>query len=114
MRYKNSPAYIQRQIDRLLREHREYARAYIDDMVIFSATLENHIRHLRAVFKLFVKYNIAINSKKAFIDYLFVKLLNQKINSLDLFTNKEKLKTIVLLQFLYTLISLKHYLKLIE
>ena len=82
--------------------------------MIFSATLKNHIRYLWAVFKLFIKYNIVINSKKTFIDYLFVKLLNQKINSLDLFTNKEKLKIIISLQFLYTLISLEHYLRLIE
>ena len=82
--------------------------------MIFSAILKNHIRYLRAIFELFVKYNIIINSKKTFIDYFSVKLLSQKINSLDLFTNKEKLKIIVSLQFLYTLISLEHYLRLIE
>ena len=75
MRYKNSPAYIQRQINRLLREYREYARAYIDDIVIFSAILKNYIRYLRAVFRLFAKYNIAINPKKTFINYFSVKLL---------------------------------------
>ena len=114
MGYKNSPTYIQRQIDRLLREHREYTRAYIDDVIIFSPTLKDHIKHLRAIFDLFARYNIAINSKKAFIDYLSVKLLDQKINSLDLFTDEEKLKVIASLQFSYTLISLEHYLRLID
>ena len=76
IRYKNSLAYIQRQINRLLREYREYARAYIDDIIIFLIILENYIRYLRAIFKLFIKYNIIINLKKTFIDYFFVKLLN--------------------------------------
>ena len=114
MGYKNSPAYVQRQINRLLREHREYARAYIDDIVIFSATLKNHVRHLRAVFGLFAKYNIAINPKKAFIDYPSVKLLGQKVNSLDLSTDEEKLRAIASLDFPYTLASLEHYLSLTE
>ena len=112
MGYKNSPAYVQRQIDRLLREHREYARAYIDDVIIFSPTLKDHVKHLRAVFDLFAKYNIAINPKKAFIGYPSVKLLGQKVNSLDLSTDKKKLKAIASLQFPYTLASLEHYLRL--
>ena len=82
--------------------------------MIFSATLKNHVRYLRAIFELFIKYNIVINSKKTFIDYFFVKLLSQKINSLDLFTDEEKFKVIISLQFSYTLASLEYYLKLIE
>ncbi len=40
MGYKNSPAYVQRQIDRLLRAFRQFARAYVDDIVIFSRTAD--------------------------------------------------------------------------
>ena len=32
MGYKNSPSYVQRQIDRLLREHRTFSKAYVDDV----------------------------------------------------------------------------------
>ncbi len=112
MGYKNSPAYVQRQIDRLLREHRHYARAYIDDVVIHSATLEEHVKHLRAIFGLFVKYNISINPKKAFLGYPSVKLLGQKVDSFGLSTDDEKLKAIASLNFPHTLASLEHYLGL--
>ncbi len=108
--YKNSPAYIQRQIDRLLRPHRQYARAYIDNVVIHSATLEDHVKYLRAVLGLFAKFNVSVNLKKAFIGYPSVKLLGQKVNSFGLATDKEKLKAIASLKFLYTLNALEHYL----
>ena len=47
MGYKNSPAYVQRQIDRILRCFRSFTRAYVDDVVIFSRSLEEHLNHLR-------------------------------------------------------------------
>jgi len=43
MGYKNSLAYVQRQMDRLLRAHQAFARAYIDDIVVFSVIIEDHI-----------------------------------------------------------------------
>ena len=35
MKYKNSSTYVQRQIDRLLREQKKYVRVYVNDIVIF-------------------------------------------------------------------------------
>jgi len=61
MGYKNSLAYVQRQIDRLLRAYQAFARAYIDNIVIFSVIIEDYIQYLRTVFSLFVKFNISIS-----------------------------------------------------
>ena len=44
-----APATFQRMMDRILRAHREYAAAYIDDIVIHSCTWTLHLHHLRAV-----------------------------------------------------------------
>lgn len=44
MGYRNSQAYVQRQIDRLLYEYRHFAKAYVDDVVVFSQSLEEHLR----------------------------------------------------------------------
>jgi hypothetical protein len=43
MGFKNSVSYVQRQIDRILRPVRYFARAYINDVVVFSKTLEEHL-----------------------------------------------------------------------
>ena len=109
MGYKNSPAYVQRQIDRVLRPYRSFARAYIDDVVIHSATVEEHIQHLRQIFGLFSKHHISINPKKAFLGYPSVTLLGQKVNSLGLSTSEEKLQAIAKLSFPQSLSALETY-----
>ena len=54
--------------------------------------------------------NISINFVKAFIDYLFVNLLRQHVNSLDLFIDKDKIKIIFELIFSQNLNDLETYL----
>ena len=112
MGFKNSPAYVQRQIDRLLRDHRRYARAYVNDIVVFSRTKEEHKAHLRAVFEVLKQNNISIKPTKAFIGYPSVSLLGQKVDSLGLATADEKLRAIARLRFPSNLRQLESYLGL--
>ena len=114
MRFKNSSVYVQRQIDRLLRQHRSYVRVYVNDIVVFSRIKKKHEKHLRVVFSMLKKNNISIKLIKTFIDYFSVSLLNQKIDSLDLAIAIEKLKIIVKLRFSINLRQLKSYLSLID
>lgn len=112
MGYKNSPAYVQRQIDRILRLYRAFARAYVDDIIVFSKTAEEHAEHLRKIFDVLSANNISINPKKAFIGYPSVNLLGQRVNSLGLSTDEEKLKAIATLSFPTNLSKLETYLGL--
>lgn len=52
MGYKNSVAYVQRQIDRLLWPYKKFARAYVDDIVIVSQTLADHLTYLKTIFSM--------------------------------------------------------------
>ena len=110
MGFKNSPAYVQRQIDRVLRPFRTFARAYVDDVVIFSRSLREHHLHLSKVFSLFQSNGISINPAKAFLGYPSVHLLGQKVNSFGLSTADDKLKAISQLDFPRTLSQLETYL----
>lgn len=47
---KNAPTEFQRVMDMILAGV-EFARCYIDDIIIFSATVEEHERHLQGVFE---------------------------------------------------------------
>jgi len=84
----------------------------VNDIVIYFKILKKHLHHLSAIFSLFVKRDIFIKLSKVFLEYLTVQLLRQKISSLRLTTDKEKLKTIVCLMFLHTLKKLETYLEL--
>lgn len=112
MGYKNSPAYVQRQIDRLLRAQRKFARAYVDDIVIFSETQADHEAHLHEVFSVLQANNISIKAAKAFVGYPSVALLGQRVDSFGLATSAEKLKAIAKLRFPRTLKQLETYLGL--
>lgn len=109
MGYKNSPSYVQRQIDRLLRRF-TFARAYVDDVVIYSKSLQEHVEHLRQIFNLFMQSGISINPFKAFLGYPSVQLLGQKVDSLGLWTAEDKLRAIAKISFPETLSKLETYL----
>ena len=110
--FKNSVSYVQRQIDRILRPFQAFSRAYIDDVVIYSQTLEEHVQHLREIFATFRRMRISIKPTKAFLGFPSVRLLGQLIDSFGLATAEDKLLAISQLKFPDTLQDLEHYLGL--
>lgn len=110
MGYRGSKAYAQRQIDIILRGCEAYAKAYIDDIVIFSATLDQHIEHLNAVFCLFTEHNVTLNPHKAHLGYPLITLLGQKVNGLGLTSAAEKIAAISSWKFPHSLKQLESYL----
>ena len=46
---RNGPAVFQRLMDNLLHQDKEYSQVYIDDIAIFSATWEEHCKHIGVV-----------------------------------------------------------------
>jgi len=97
-------------IDTMLRDFRHFCRAYVDDIVIYSTSLEQHVEHLRQVFAALDKSNIHLSPKKSFLGFLSVRLLGQKVDALGLATAAEKLAAISTLSFLTTLSLLETYL----
>jgi hypothetical protein len=76
--------------------------------------MTKHVTHLIKIFEILIENEISINSKKTFIEYSSIQLLEQRVDSLNLFTDEEKLKAIAKLKFSRILKQLKTYLDLIE
>ena len=114
IKFKNSSVYVQRKIDAILRVYRAFAKAYIDDIVVFSRILKKHLNHFRQIFQLLNSYGIRLLFKKSFLDYSIVVLLDQKIDVFDLIITANKLAVIINLKFFYILKNLKSYLSLID
>ena len=112
MSYCNSPAYVQRQTNRLLRPFKSFAKKYVNDIVIFSKTLAKHISHLRQVFTLFQRVRVTLKPFKSFLSYPNVQLLKQRVNSFKLFISSKRLTTISKLKFSHTLAALETYLNM--
>ncbi len=114
MRYKKSLLYMQRQTDAMLRSYQKFTCTYINDIIIFSLILKNHLQHLQNVFDLFHAWCVNLTSNKSFLDYSSIILLNQWVDSLRIFTFKNKIKIIISLQFSNNLRNLKTFSDFIE
>ena len=75
MNFKGSLFYVQRIINKKLRSLKNFVKVYIDDLIIFSKDFDLHFEHLRKLFQLLKKLKIIINSKKTFLNYFNVTLL---------------------------------------
>uniref|UniRef100_A0A8C6LCR8 ribonuclease H n=1 Tax=Nothobranchius furzeri TaxID=105023 RepID=A0A8C6LCR8_NOTFU len=74
-----APATFQRLVDIVLRGADTYAAAYIDDIVVFSETWEEHVKHLTDVFQRIQAAGLVINPKKCHIAKTEVEYLGYVI-----------------------------------
>lgn len=112
MGYIYSIAYVQRKIDNIFWNVRDWPWAYVDDIICGATSLEDMIDQLWILFQIFVAFNISIKPTKTFLNYPDVGILGQKVNLLGLTTAEEKLKAIKRLTYPNTLGALKYYLGL--
>lgn len=114
MKNKNFVSYVQRQMKTIFRSVKEFAKIFIDDIVIRSKFFDDYMTHVRAILEIFTKYNIFIKSTKVVLNYFDVVLFKQRINALEFIITKKRLKFIIKIKFSTTLKNLKHYPKLTE
>nr|KYP66817.1 polyprotein [Cajanus cajan] len=75
MGLKNAPSEFQNIMNTILNPYSKFALVYIDDVLIFSESIEQHLKHLR-IFKNLIKKNGMVISKKK------IKLAQTKIRFL--------------------------------
>ncbi len=81
MGYKNSPLIVQKVMNITLRDLlNKGVSIYLDDIVVFTKTREEHIKLLRKVFQQLSKNNLVINQKKIQFMQEKVSLLGFNIN----------------------------------
>lgn len=81
-----APPTFQRLMGAILNDVGEFAAAYLDDVVIFSSSWQDHLRHLQAVFQRIKDAGLTINPAKCHLvktetDYLGYVLGNGKIET---------------------------------
>ena len=69
--------YVQQMMNKILRSHCEYFCVYIDDIIIYSVTLTEHVQHLQQMFEELAFKEICLLSEKFFLNYLSIYFLNQ-------------------------------------
>ncbi|KAK0597685.1 hypothetical protein LWI29_027609 [Acer saccharum] len=64
MGYKNTPSIFQRRKDNILGEFSDFCMVYIDDILIFSKTQEDHLEHLKVVAQKLKDNGVVLSKKK--------------------------------------------------
>ncbi|QRV94989.1 Retrovirus-related Pol polyprotein from transposon [Ceratobasidium sp. AG-Ba] len=93
---RNGPAEFQEVMDQVLAEFKYIcALVYIDDIVIYSKTFDEHCIHLDKVLGAIANSGITLSPKKCKIGFDSLILLGQRVSRLGLSTHKEKVDAIL-------------------
>ena len=114
MNYQEFLSYAQCMMNMILCSHKFFAYCYIDDIIIFSKTLEDHLQHLNTVFSLFNRLEITLKKIKTHLDYLSIILRNQWVDDFDMTILKKWIAVLQDLSFSEILKNFKIYLDLTE
>lgn len=72
-----------------------FALVYIDDIVVFSQSWDEHLVHLDKVLSAISSAGITLSPPKCFVGFSSILLLGQKVSRLRLSTHREKVSAII-------------------
>ena len=95
---KNSLPLFQRVMVDILSLCRQFALVYIDDIVVFSRSFEEHLEHIQHLLSILAKHNFQLNSVKCNIFQQQIDYLSHTISEHDVKPNNEKIQAIIKLK----------------
>jgi hypothetical protein len=91
----NAPATCQEIINNALNDCLDdYAIAYLDDILIYSNSKEEHIRHMKEVLRQLKVFNLELKSKKCEFHKEEVEFLGHMVGKKRVRISESKIKTI--------------------
>ncbi|GBP12168.1 Retrovirus-related Pol polyprotein from transposon gypsy [Eumeta japonica] len=92
---KNAPSIFQRFVDDILREYiGKFAYVYIDDVLIYSSSPEEHMEHIEIIFDALNKATLKVSDEKSKFFQTEVEYLGHIITHNKIATNPEKVEAI--------------------
>ena len=81
---RNSPASFQRFMDTAFRQQSDYSFAYVDDILVFSKSHEEHLRHLEAIFRTLKAHNLMLALHKCLFQVSELDFLGYHVSAAGL------------------------------
>ena len=99
MGYTNSPSFFQRRMNALLAPYLwQFAVAYLDDLIIWSRSFEEHLQHVGMVLQAVDRVNLTLAPEKASLAFFEVAALGHRVGRLGLATHEDKVRAMVELE----------------
>ena len=90
---KNAPPYFQRRMDEVLRDL-PFCRCYIDDIIVWSRSLAEHMKHLEIVFQRLRKAGLKVHPGKCVFGADGIDFLGHRISANTLEPQQDKLAAV--------------------
>ena len=108
-----APAYFQLLIDKVLMGYSNFAMGYMDDIIIFSKTEEEHLRHLEEIFVRLRKFGLKMKREKCSFFKKHIQHLGHLVSEKGFELLPEKLELIHNMPAPRTAKEVKQFLRLI-
>ena len=106
----NAPATFQRLMQNCLGElNLTYALIYLDDMIVFSQTAEEHLNHLRVVFACFLEHGLKLKPSKCQFLQDEITFLGHEISAEGMKPSMANLKAIAEMAPPKTYTEIRHF-----
>ena len=112
-RLSQAPAYFQLLIDKVLMGCSSFAMGYLDDIIIFSKTEEEHLQHLEEIFVRLRKFGLKMKCEKCSFFKKHIQYLGHLVSEKGFKPLLEKLESICKMPALRTAKEVKQFLGLI-
>ena len=86
----NAPATFQRLMQRILRDLGEFCSVYIDDVIVFSSSIEEHLDHLKQIFDRLRRVGLKLQPKKCTFGSQEVLYLGHLVSAKGIYPNPAK------------------------
>ncbi|CAF2090982.1 unnamed protein product [Rotaria magnacalcarata] len=94
----NSPPSFQRVMTDILSPYRQFALVYIDDIVVYSHSFKEHLKHINQVLAILSQHNFQLNPSKCSIFRQEIDYLSHTISEQGVKPNNEKIQAIIKLR----------------
>ena len=104
---------FQRFMDTILKRHSAFSFCFIDDIIVFSETEEQHREHLQIIFDQLANYGLKINVKKSIFSKQNLDFLGYRVDRYGVQPTEEKVRSITSMPLPKTVGDVKRYLGMI-
>lgn len=110
---KTGPGVFQRLTDRILGHYKwQIALVYIDDIIIYSRTFQQHAQDVDTILKLVIKSGITLSPAKSYVAHHSIKALGHRVSNLGIGTLEETVRAVTEFPRPHNIKSLQRFLGL--
>lgn len=92
---KNAPAAFQKVMSRILQPCRGFCQVFLDDILVFSKSFSEHIKHLSLIFATLSSSKLVLNATKCELVVQEVLVLGHVVSETSITPNKDAIKAIL-------------------